>query len=200
MGKRVAIYARVSTTDQNLDGQVDQLRTWAQARGHEVVAEILDHGLSGADSKRPGLSRLLRMATAGEVDVVAVSALDRLGRSLPDLLRIVEEFRALGVELYLGREGIDTATPMGTMFMQMVGAFAEFERAILVERVRSGMARAKAKGKHVGRPVRVTAKKRERILELVREGRSKADVAREVEISRASVYRVIGDETKERAR
>lgn len=187
--KRVAIYARVSTTDQHLDGQVERLRAWAQGHGHEVVAEITDHGLSGADGKRPGLTRLLKMATAREVDIVAAASLDRLGRSLPDLLRIIGELKALDVQLYLAREGFDTSTPAGEMFLQMVGAFAQFERSILIERVKAGMERAAARGKHLGRPSKLTEDRRQLIERLQQEGTSRKDIAKLLGVSRSTLYR-----------
>ena len=194
MKRRAAIYVRVSTEEQTVQQQLDTLRSWAEGRGFEICGEFRDEGVSGRKAKRPALERLLRACRNGEVDIVGVVALDRLGRSLQHLLEILQEFQALGVDLYLRREGVDTSTPAGKLFTQLCGAFAEYESNILSERVRAGMERARRQGRHLGRPPRITARKRERILELVRSGMPKVEVAKETGISRASLYRVLAEE------
>jgi len=186
--KRVLVYARVSTLDQNLEGQVADLTRWAEGRGH-VVVDVIEEKLSGADGRRPGLSRMLRHAAEGKFDVLAVASLDRLGRSLQDLLRVLGELDAVGVELYLAREGLDTGTPMGRMVFQMAGAFAEFERTIIVERVVTGMRRARAKGKHLGRPSELTTERRQLLSEMQSKGVPRTTMAEALGVSRSTVYR-----------
>jgi putative DNA-invertase from lambdoid prophage Rac len=151
MSKRVAIYARVSTADQTADNQLRVLRAWAESRGHDVVGEFVDV-MSGRRESRPGLDRMRAACVRGEVQVVAAVALDRLGRSLINIANLLEDFAALGIDLYLGREGIDTSTPTGRALLGMAAVFAQLERDINVERTKMGLARARAQGKRLGRP------------------------------------------------
>src|SRR5580704_7371841 len=135
--KRVGLYLRVSTDEQTVDNQRQALTEAVEARGWVVVAEYADEGISGAKGrdKRPGLDRLLKAATRREIDVVAAWSVDRLGRSLQDLVGLLGELKAAGVGLYLDRQAVDTTTPAGRALFQMLGVFAEFERSINVERV-----------------------------------------------------------------
>ena len=164
---RAALYARVSTTNgQDTANQLLALREVAARQGWQVVAEQVDDGISGAKGreKRSALDALLRQVTRREVDLVAAWSVDRLGRSLQDLVAFLEELRTSGVDLYLHQQGLDTRTPAGRAMFGMLGVFAEFERALIVERVKAGMARAVAhgtkSGKPVGRPRIVTERKR----------------------------------------
>ena len=164
---RAALYARVSTTNgQDAANQLLALREVAARQGWQVVAEQVDDGISGAKGreKRSALDALLRQVTRREVDLVAAWSVDRLGRSLQDLVAFLEELRTSGVDLYLHQQGLDTRTPAGRAMFGMLGVFAEFERALIVERVKAGMARAAAhgtkSGKPVGRPRIVTERKR----------------------------------------
>jgi DNA invertase Pin-like site-specific DNA recombinase len=151
--KTAAVYLRVSTAEQSTDRQRAELEQVAQRRGWQVQV-FEDAGISGAKGrdKRPALDAMLREVTRGRFDVVAAWSVDRLGRSLPDLLATLGEVKAAGVHLYLHQQGIDTSTPAGEAMYQMLGVFAQFERAMIQERVRSGMARAKARGQRLGRP------------------------------------------------
>jgi DNA invertase Pin-like site-specific DNA recombinase len=158
MTKRVALYLRVSTGEQTTTNQRLELEAWA-ARCDYTVAEVYeDHAISGAKSsdQRPALSRLLKDAVRRRFDMVAVWAVDRLGRSLTDLLNTLQTLKQSKVGLFLHQQGIDTSIAAGKAFFQMLGVFAEFERAIIVERVNAGIARAKAEGtksgKAIGRP------------------------------------------------
>jgi DNA invertase Pin-like site-specific DNA recombinase len=200
MRKRVGIYARVSTRDQSVQQQLDALRAWAQGRGFEVVEEFVDEGVSGADEKRPALSRLRKACTGGRVDVVAAVALDRLGRSLTDLVGLLREFSALGVDIYLQRESVDTSTPAGRALLQMAGVFAEFERSILIERVKAGIQRARTygtrSGKAIGRPP-ISERKKTKVRSLVAQGMSEREAARAVGVSRATVYRILAEDKHE---
>ena len=151
---RVAIYARVSTTSRGQDVglQLDELRLAAVQRGWLAV-EYVDDGISGTKTSRPALDRMMADCRSGKVDVVAVWKLDRLGRSLQHLLAVLEDFRTWNVGFVSLRDaGMDTTTASGRLMVAMVGAFAEFERALIVERVRAGVARAQATGTHCGRP------------------------------------------------
>jgi DNA invertase Pin-like site-specific DNA recombinase len=152
---RIAIYARVSTTThQSVEMQLRDLRELADCRGFEIVGEYCDEGISGSKDSRPGLNRLLADAEAGKFSVVLVWKLDRLGRSLVHLVRLMEDFRRLGIELVSFSEGLDFTTTTGKLLYQIICAFAEFERDCIRERVRAGMRNAKAKGKRIGRPPR----------------------------------------------
>ena len=152
---RAALYARVSTTGQGQDVglQLEELRQAAALRGWRVVDEYVDEGISGAKTTRPGLDRLLADAQAGKLDVVAVWKLDRLGRSLQHVLSVLDQLTAHGVQFVSLRDaGLDTTTPAGRLFTSIIGAFAEFERDLIRERVVAGVRRAQAAGKHCGRP------------------------------------------------
>jgi DNA invertase Pin-like site-specific DNA recombinase len=150
---RVAIYARVSTTDQTAENQLLELRAVAERQGWEVTTEHVDTGISGAKGrdKRPALDDMLKAVARREVNKVMAWSVDRLGRSLLDLLTTLGEFHSTGTDLYLHQQGIDTGTPAGKAMFSMLGVFAEFERAILRERVQAGLQRAKAQGKQLGR-------------------------------------------------
>src|SRR5215212_6258565 len=152
--KRAALYARVSTSGQTVENQLRELRQVAKRLGWEVVEEFIDQGISGAKGrdKRPALDSMLKAVIRGEVDVVAAWSVDRLGRSLQDLVGVLNDIRARDVDLYLYQQGLDTATPSGRAMFQMLGVFAEFERSIIVERTNAGLARARAEGRRLGRP------------------------------------------------
>lgn len=170
MGKRVALYVRVSTDGQTTDNQRQELEAVAGRHGWEIVDTFTDRGISGAKGrdKRPGFDALCKAVARRDVDLVASWSVDRIGRSLRDLVEFCEELRAKGVGLYLHQQGLDTSTPAGRAMFGMVSVFAEFERAMIVERVKAGLKRAKKEGRVGGRP-RVS----ERVEEKVR--RSLAD-------------------------
>jgi len=154
----VALYLRVSTDDQTVENQRRELMAACERRGWRVAAEYIDAGISGAKGRgdRPGFDRLHKAIVRGKFDVVAAWSVDRLGRSLQDLVGFLGELHASGVDLYLDRQGVDTSTPAGKAMFQMLGVFAEFERSLIVERVRAGIARARTagtkSGKAFGRP------------------------------------------------
>lgn len=152
---KVALYLRVSTNNghQTTENQLRELNAIAERSGWQVVA-VFEDKISGAKGrdKRPGLDSLLKAATKREFDMVAAWSVDRLGRSLQHLVHLFAEFQSLGVDLYLHQQAVDTSTPSGRALLQMSGVFAEFERAMLLERVASGLARARAEGKTLGRP------------------------------------------------
>ena len=155
--KRVALYVRVSTDHQSVKNQEIELQVVAERNGWQVVNVYRDQGVSGAKGrdKRPGLDKLLQAVARKEFDLVAAWSVDRLGRSLIDLVGILQEFHAKRVDLYLHQQGIDTTTPAGKAMFQMMGVFAEFERSMIHERVMAGLARARAEGTQLGRPAKV---------------------------------------------
>src|SRR4030081_446994 len=152
--KRVAIYLRVSTSKQDTENQRRELEAVAERSGWKVVKIYEDNGISGAKGRahRPGLDALMKAVNAKEFDMVAACSVDRLGRSLTDLLSILQGLRDKGVDLFLHQQGLDTSTTAGRAMFQMLGVFAEFERGIIRERVNAGLARAREKGTVLGRP------------------------------------------------
>ena len=192
--KRAALYARVSTGGQTVENQIRELQVVAQRLGWEVVEEFIDQGISGAKGRadRPALDRMLKAVIRGEVEVVAAWSVDRLGRSLQELVGILSELQQRQVDLYLHQQGLDTATPSGRAMYQMLGVFAEFERAIIIERIRSGIARAKAQGKRLSRPL-TPEEIQARIQELRAKGHSLRWIAEEVGVSKSTVSNYVKD-------
>jgi DNA invertase Pin-like site-specific DNA recombinase len=158
--RRVAIYSRVSTDHQTTENQERELLERAERAGWQVVKVYRDVGVSGAKSgkDRPEFEALRKDAAKRKFDVVAAWSVDRLGRSLQTLVGFLSDIHGYGVDLYLHTQGVDTTTPAGKALFQMMGVFAEFERAMIQERVKSGLERAKAQGKVLGRPT-IDAKK-----------------------------------------
>jgi DNA invertase Pin-like site-specific DNA recombinase len=191
-GRRVAIYARVSTDDQTTENQLRELRGVAERAGWSVVEEFIDHAISGAKGrdKRPAFDRLLKAAARRQIDLVAAWSVDRLGRSLQHLVSFLDEIHSSRVDLYLHQQGIDTTTPAGKALFQMCGVFAEFERSMIQERVKAGIARARANGTALGRP-RVSNEVEERIRELRASGRGIVSIARELRVGGGTVQRVV---------
>lgn len=145
--KKVAIYARVSTDSQTVENQLQELHAVAQRNGWIVVAVHTDEGISGAKGrdKRPGYDALLTGVTRKDYEMIACWSVDRLGRSLPHLVAFLGDIQAKGVDLYLHQQGLDTSTPSGRMLFQMLSVFAEFERAMIRERILSGLRRSMKK-------------------------------------------------------
>ena len=150
--KRVAIYARVSTTDQTCDNQLRDLRDYCRARGWSDVREFIDTGISGTKERRPALDKLMVEVKAKRVDVVVVAAFDRFGRSVRHLVEALDLFRHLGCEFVSLREQIDTGSALGQAVFTIIAAIAQLERSLIVERVKSGLRRARSEGKTLGRP------------------------------------------------
>ena len=148
--KRAALYMRVSTLDQHPETQLYDLRQMAQQRGYQIVEEYTDR-ISGAKARRPGLDALMRDARRGRFDVVLVWASDRIARSVKHFLDVLDELNRLNIEFISFREQIDTGGPLGRAVVVIIGAIAELERNLIVERVRAGMRRAKLEGRHIGR-------------------------------------------------
>lgn len=185
---RVALYVRVSTSDQDADLQLVELRRFVGARGWEVAGEFVDRGVSGARASRPALDQLRAAARRRDVDGVVVWRFDRFSRSITDLVASLEEFRALGVAFVSIHEQIDTSSPTGRVVFAVVAAMAEFEREILRERVRAGLARARERGVRLGRPATIDA---DYVQALRRQGLSIRAIARTVGAASSSVGEVL---------
>ena len=190
---RAALYARISTLHHGQDPEVQlgELREFCKRRGFEIVDEYVDTGISGSRERRPSLDRLMTACRKRLVDAVVVYRYDRFARSLRQLVNSLEEFRALGIEFISIHEGVDTSTPNGRLVFGIFASIAEFERELIRDRVRSGLAAAKAKGKRIGRP-RVAVDVL-RIASLRRQGRSWAEITRATGISKGTSQRAIAD-------
>ncbi len=199
MPKRVALYLRVSTSEQTTKNQRRELQAVAKRHGWTVSAVFEDAGISGSKDrkKRPGLDALLKGVARKEFDIVAAWSVDRLGRSLQDLITMLGELHAKGVDLYLHQQGIDTTTPSGKAMFQMMGVFAEFERAMIQERVKAGLARARSEGTQLGRP-RVLASVEAAILKARKNGLGIRKIATQMSVGVSVVQRVVGDTAEKR--
>jgi len=193
--KRAAIYARVSTDGQTTENQLRELRLVAERNGWLIVQEFIDQSISGAKGReqRPAFDALWKGATRRDFDVVMVWAVDRLGRSLSHLVNFLSELHAKKVDLFIYQQGIDTTTPAGKMLFGMTGVFAEFERAMIQERVKAGITRVRAKGQRWGRraiqetdPIVCT-----QILELRRQGLGMVAIGKHVGLSSRTVWRFL---------
>ncbi|MBY0370048.1 recombinase family protein [bacterium] len=191
MHKRVALYVRVSTNEQTTKNQRRELEAVAKRQGWHIVHVFEDAGISGAKGrdKRPGLDAMLKGVARKDFDLVAAWSVDRLGRSLQDLLGVLGEFHSKGVGLYLHQQGLDSTTPAGTAMFQMLGVFSEFERAIIRERIKAGLARAKSEGKKLGRP-RIASETETAIRRERAAGKGIRRVARELGVGVSVVQRL----------
>jgi DNA invertase Pin-like site-specific DNA recombinase len=195
MTKRIAIYARCSTEEQVTDNQIRELRAVAKRHGWDVVAVFDDNGISGGVPRedRPAMKALLRAVARREIDMVAAWAVDRLGRSLIDLLGFLGELHAKRIDLYLHQQGLDTSTPAGRAMFQMLGVFAEFERSMIRERVKAGMARARISGTKtgnaIGRPT-VAGNTKDKARDLLRDGHSEREVSRLLGLGKGTIHRL----------
>ncbi len=192
---RAALYARVSTTDQNPEAQLHPLRDYAKARGFEVVGEFVDHGISGAKNSRPALDEMLTAARRRDLDVIVTVKLDRLARSVQHLVGMASELETLGVDLVVRDQAIDTSTPTGKLTFHVLAALAEFERDLIRERTHAGLALARKRGKKFGRPRATDSKQRARIVRLRTSGHSMRAIAEQVGVGRGTVERVLAART-----
>ncbi len=189
--KKVALYSRVSTDSQTTENQLLELREVAARNGWVVVQEYTDQGISGAKGRdqRPAFDALIKAAMRKEFDLIASWSVDRLGRSLQDLVAFLSDIHAKQVDLYLHQQGMDTSTPSGKALFQMMGVFAEFERAMIQERVKAGLQRAKAQGKRLGRPT-MAPDIESRILALREQGMGKVKIAKTLGVGVSVVQRL----------
>jgi len=192
--KRAALYIRVSTNGQTVENQKRELEAVAKRAGWKVIEVFEDHGISGAKGRdqRPAFDCMLKAVTARRVDMVAAWSVDRLGRSLQHLVSFLAELQAVDCGLYLHKQHLDTTTPSGQAMFGMCGVFAEFERAMIRERVKSGLERAKAKGKKLGRRP-IGASVEAKIRELREEGYGMIKIAKALGIGVGTVQRVLAD-------
>jgi len=187
--KKAVIYVRVSTPDQHVESQLYDLRELAAQRGFEVVHEYEDRGVCGKKARRPGLDALMADARRKKFSVLLVAAFDRIARSTRNFLQIVDELDSLGIEFVSRREGVATGDATGRLFVTIISAIAELERSLVVERVKSGMRRARMEGRQIGRS-RLDVNREQVILDR-RSGMSLTQVAEKHCISRASVCRLM---------
>jgi DNA invertase Pin-like site-specific DNA recombinase len=187
--KKAALYCRVSTVDQHVESQLYDLRQLAEQRGLEIVKEYADKGVSGLKARRPGLDALMSDARQRKFSVVLVAAFDRVARSTRHFLHVVDELDSLGIEFVSRREGVATGDAMGRLFITIISAIAELERSLVVERVKSGMRRARLEGRQIGR-ARLDVD-RQQVIQDRRSGMSLTQVAKKHGISRASVCRLM---------
>jgi DNA invertase Pin-like site-specific DNA recombinase len=188
--KRAALYLRVSTLDQHPETQAQDLRQLVQQRGFTIVEEFVDHGISGIRTRRPALDRLLADARRGRFEVIVVWAFDRLARSVRHLIEVLDELARLNIEFVSFRESIDTSGPLGRALIVIIGAIAELERNLIIERVRAGMRRAKLEGRQLGRkPLELD---HQAILRDRARGLSLGELAKTYRASRTTIRRVLG--------
>jgi len=185
---KIAVYCRVSTEDQKVDLQLDALRAYAKNRDLEIYKEYTDQ-ISGAKSKRPALDELLADGRRGKFKALVVWKIDRLGRSVQHLLHVLEELEALKIDFVSIQEAIDTSTPAGKMVFTFLGAVAQFERSIISQRVKAGMAAAKKRGRHCGRAKKIVDIKR--AIELKGEGMSLRKIANVLGTSHQTVSNIL---------
>ena len=188
----VAIYARVSTASQTVENQLIELRDAAKRLGWTVAHEIVDEGISGSKgrSDRPGFDRIFELVDQKAVGAVMAWSVDRIGRSLQDLVALMKELQRNSVDLYCHQQSINTATPAGRMTFSIFGALGEYERSLIIERIHAGIARAKAEGVRFGRPRVYGDEVRAQVIELRRTGMRMRDIARELGVGFGTVWRV----------
>ncbi|WP_417320960.1 recombinase family protein [Emcibacter sp.] len=192
--RRVAIYTRVSTHEQTTENQYQELTALAERQGWNIVGLYEDQGISGAKGRdqRPEFDRMWKDATKRKFDLIMCWSVDRLGRSLQQLVTFLDEVHALGLDLYLHQQGLDTTTPSGRAMYQMCGVFAEFERSMIQERVKAGLRRARSKGVTLGRP-KTSAVTEKKIRLLRSENKGIRKIAKELGVGVSTVQRVIGE-------
>lgn len=202
MAKRVAFYVRVSTDGQTVENQLSELHAIAQRHGWQIAEVYSDEGISGTKGrdKRPAFDRLLKAVSRRDIDMIAAWSVDRLGRSLRDLVSLLGDLQAKGIDLFLVQQGLDTSTPSGRAMFQMLGVFSEFEAAMIRDRVRTGVARAKRlgtkSGRAIGRP-RTTEEVEAAVQKMLRDGVGKLKIGRMLKIGTGTVSRIA---TKSRLR
>ena len=191
--KTVALYARVSTDKQNVDSQLLELREVVKSNGWTIVKEYVDEGVSGKHGrdKRPQFDLLLKDAVRKKFDVVMCWDISRLGRSLQDLINFLNDIQSKSIDLYIHQQGLDTSTTTGRLMFFLVGCFAEYERNIISERVKSGLRRAVSDGKKLGRPSNVNDGSKSAVKLLREKGLSINKIAKELSIGVGTIYSIL---------
>ena len=191
--KKVALYARVSTDKQTCENQLQELRAIAERMNYTIVAEFIDNGISGMKNRqdRPALDQLMKSATQRKFDMVMCWSIDRLGRSLQNLVEILNELQAMKIDLFFLQQGMDTSTPSGRMIFSVFGAIGEFERNLIRERVIAGQKRAVANGVKIGRPSKMNDGLRSAIQLLREKGMGIKQIAKELKVGIGTIYSVI---------
>jgi putative DNA-invertase from lambdoid prophage Rac len=188
---RIGIYARVSTTDQDCSQQLRDLREYAAVRRWDIQGEFVDHGVSGTKDSRPAMNRLMEAARRRAIDAIVCWKIDRWGRSMPGFVSSVQELRSLGVRFIAVTQGIDTdeGNPTARLMLNLLAAFAEFERELIVERTRAGLQRARREGRVGGRPRLVVS--HGKIVRMAEDGATVREIGEELGVSAASVSRIL---------
>jgi DNA invertase Pin-like site-specific DNA recombinase len=191
--KKVAIYARVSTDKQTCENQLQELRATAERMGYTVVAEYVESGISGMKTRqdRPALDSLMKSATQRKFDMIMCWSIDRLGRSLQNLVEILNEMQSMKIDMFFLQQGMDTTTPSGRMIFSVFGAIGEFERNLIRERVIAGQKRAVANGVKIGRPSKMNDGMRSAIKLLRDKGMGIKQIAKQLQIGVGTVYSVL---------
>lgn len=187
--KRVGIYARVSTKDQTTENQMLDLRKYCEARGWQIAAECIDQGISGAKDDRPQLKAVMDLARKRKIDTLLVWRFDRFARSLTHLVNSLEELRRLGVDFVSFQENVDTSSAQGRMIFGVMASLAEFERALIQERIKSGLRRAQSQGKRIGRPK--TSADPAVALRMHQDGRTLREIAATLSVGKGTVERLL---------
>lgn len=189
---RVAIYGRVSTTEQTSDNQISFLQEIVNRNGWELVQTYVDEGISGTKGrdKRPEFDRLCKDMIRRKFNRILVWDISRLGRSLQHLVEFLNDVQSVNCNLYIHQSGLDTSTPSGRMMFQMVGVFSEFERSIISERVKLGLDRVRKSGVTLGRPITVTQDVKNKVVSLLDQGISYSKIQREVNVSKTTISRI----------
>ena len=193
MTTKVALYCRVSTTDQYPENQVRVLTELAQKNDAEIVATFIDKGISGVKKDRDALNQMMSAAKSRKFNTLYVLSIDRLSRSVKNLIETVETLNELGITIVFQRENIDTKSAMGQFFLTVLGSLAQFEREIMRERINAGIARAKSQGKKMGRPSKLNDGLRNAVTMLYEKGVSIRDIAKTCTVGIGTVYKVVGE-------
>ena len=195
--KKVVLYVRVSTDKQSVENQIDQLTSVAHRNGWEIVDTYSDAGISGAfgRDKRPAFDKLLKDANRKKYDGIMVWSIDRIGRSLQDLISFLNDVQSKDIDLYIDQQGLDSSTPTGRLMFSLVGSFAEYERTLIKERVRAGMERAKKSGtksgRAIGRPTNVNDGTKAAVIELHKSGMSMNKICKTLSIGNGTLYKLL---------
>ena len=189
--KKVAIYARVSTKEQDCTRQLIELREVAENHGWVIVDEYVDEGISGAKKNRPELDRMMRDAISRKFEMVATLELSRLGRSVKNMCEIVDLLKSKNINLFIKNQNVDTSTPVGEFFFNIMNSVAQYEREIIRERIISGLDNAKRKGVRLGKKTNLTPQVREKIIEMKSKGTGLKKIAAECSVAVKTVRTVL---------